>query len=151
MGSCGMREGNKSRESTTSTGTSVVFFLFYCGSMLKCLCLCSSGFTLWLREICISSVGTEGKQCQPGTWCLIFAHQCPSCPVGCFFCYCWAACNSPLRRTVSTTFQLTSHFSCVRTLRNWKRFASWNCLQAWVNSLMFHSRGTKWTRNSNKP
>ncbi len=34
----------------------------------------------------------------------------PSCPLGFLFCYCWAACNSPLRQTVSTTLQLTSHF-----------------------------------------
>lgn len=115
-----------------------------------CLSLCSAGFSLWLRE---SRAGIEREQCQPGTWCLIFACPCPSCPLGFLFCYCWAACNSPLRRTVSTTLQLTSHFfprafSC--TLWNWKCIALWNCLQAWVNTLMLHSLGTKWTRNSNK-
>lgn len=60
--------------------------------------------------ICESRVGTEGEQCQPGTWRLIFARPCPSCPLGFLFCYCWAAFNSPLRQTVSTTLQLTSHF-----------------------------------------
>lgn len=72
-----------------------------------CLSLCSAGFSLWLRE---SRAGIEGEQCQPGTWCLIFACPCPSCPLGFLFCYCWAARNSPLRRTVSTTLQLTIHF-----------------------------------------